>query len=95
MAVFCDVAASFFSIQKINKHNECIHIVHLQILFDFAGQAIDDLADLDLTRQGVHDIAGIYNKAWCTLRNTRGWNYRRAFEVNTTALLTTDENFTM
>ena len=29
----------------------------------------------------VHSTSGIYNKAWCTLVNTAGWDYIKAFEV--------------
>ena len=30
----------------------------------------------------VHFSSGVYNKAWCLLKNTAGWNYIRAFEVH-------------
>ena len=29
----------------------------------------------------VHATSGVYNKAWCTLVNTAGWDYIKAFEV--------------
>lgn len=38
---------------------------------------------------GVHYTSGIYNKAWCTLTNTSGWDYLRAFEVCVHVLLCT------
>jgi len=38
-------------------------------------------------RIGVHSSSGIYNKAWCTLSKTTGWDYIKAFEVFTDANL--------
>ena len=45
-----------------------------------AGQAIGHFSDY---RVGMdpHDAAGIFNRAWCLLKNKPGWNYIMAFEV--------------
>ena len=32
-------------------------------------------------RMDVHYTSGIYNKAWCLLKNKPGWNYISAFKV--------------
>jgi len=50
------------------------------------GGALDHYSQFN-NNVGVHYSSGIYNKAWCTLTKTRGWDYLKAFEVFTNANL--------
>jgi pseudolysin/vibriolysin len=44
------------------------------------GHSIDNAANYTSTLD-VHYTSGVYNKAFCTLAKTTGWNTRKAFEV--------------
>ena len=44
------------------------------------GSSIDNAADY-YSGLDVHYSSGVYNKAFCTLAKTSGWNTRKAFEV--------------
>jgi Zn-dependent metalloprotease len=44
------------------------------------GRSIDNAANYTSSLD-VHNSSGVYNKAFCTLAKTSGWNTRKAFEV--------------
>jgi pseudolysin/vibriolysin len=44
------------------------------------GNSIDNAANYT-SALDVHNSSGVYNKAFCTLAKTTGWNTRKAFEV--------------
>ncbi|XP_067931751.1 virulence metalloprotease-like isoform X1 [Watersipora subatra] len=50
------------------------------------GNAAGHLNDYN-DKMGVHSSSGIYNKAWCTLKNSENWDYKMAFEIFTDANL--------
>jgi len=44
------------------------------------GQSIDDASQYTASLN-VHYTSGVYNRAFCTLAKSAGWNTRKAFEV--------------
>ena len=48
---------------------------------DSIGQSIDNINDY-VDSMDVHHSSGIYNKAWCLLSKTPGWDYIKAFQVS-------------
>ena len=44
------------------------------------GSSIDNAANYT-SSMGVHYTSGVYNKAFCTLAKTTGWNTQKAFQA--------------
>ena len=45
------------------------------------GQSIDNINNY-VDSMDAHHSSGIYNKAWCLLSKTPGWDYIKAFQVS-------------
>lgn len=55
-------------------------ILNYVFSINIAAPSIDHMRDYK-DSMNMHYSSGIYSKAWCTLKNTKGWGYIKAFEV--------------
>ena len=56
-------------------------VLILSYVSSIAGNSIDHMNNYS-DRMEVHSTSGIFNKAWCLLKNTDGWDYKMAFKVS-------------
>lgn len=83
--VYYDTGSNDFLIGSSILMPDVIEVLGLPALRDMCdpprdGKSIDNAADYD-SGTNVHYSSGIYNKAFCLLAKTGGWNTKKAFEV--------------
>lgn len=83
--MYYDTGSSNFLIGSTILKPDLIEILGMPALRDMCdptrdGKSIDDADDYD-SYTDVHYSSGIYNKAFCLLAKSDGWNPKKAFEV--------------